>query len=230
MLRLFAEGADIHRATGGDFLGIPEDKVSEYNRSTGKTINFGRVFGSQGFSLMKLQWEDLSGNLKPITKDMIKRGFKRIDERFAGAASYPADVVTEINNNNGVYVSRFGRVRHLGVTLNDANKYSRENAERQAVNNSIQSPAASVTIRTLNAVNGFIESEIADGNMVEEDAYLILTVHDSGVWSVDESKAEMLAKKLRELASREIPELNNHRFKMKVGIGKSWTEAELNAR
>ena len=231
MLRAFKEdGADIHTATAGAFLGIPDTEVVDYNRSTGKTINFGKVNGSKGKSLLALKYEDKSGNLKPITSGMIAKGFAQLDERFKGAATYFQDVVDEVTSHNGLYISRFGRERHMGSTLNAPNQYMRENAERQAMNNSIQSPAAAVTIRTLNIVEEFLMDKIESGTMLDEDTYPILTVHDSGAWYVKEDLVDWFVPELRRIATRKISELDDYQFTMKIGVGDSWTEAELNAK
>ncbi|MBW2561257.1 MAG: hypothetical protein JRE40_10450, partial [Deltaproteobacteria bacterium] len=169
MLEVFRSGVDIHKATAAAFLECPLEDVSEFNRSIGKNVNFGRTYGStDGYALMKLTWMDAAGKEHPITQAMVKRGFDSLDERFPAVARYFTDTVNEISSDNGIHTTRFGRMRRMGSMMNAASEWAREEAERQAVNGSIQSPANSVTVRCLNNVDAAIEARIQAGLMKEE--------------------------------------------------------------
>jgi len=230
MLEVFMSGEDIHKATAAAFLDVPLEEVSEFNRSIGKNINFGRVYGSvDGYALMKLAWQDKDGKEKPITEAMVRRGFASLDAQFPAASRYFTDTVNEISSNNGIYTTRFGRMKRMGTLMNANNEWARQEAERQAVNGSIQSPANSVTVRCLNNMDAAIEERVQAGLMREEDAFLVITVHDSGAWEVKDEHVDWFVPKLKEISSQPIPELDDFTFKMKVGVGNSWSEAELNA-
>jgi DNA polymerase-1 len=230
MLDVFRSGEDIHRATAAAFLEIPLDEVSEFNRSIGKNVNFGRTYGSvDGYALMKLTWMDKNGKEHPITEAMVKRGFASLDARFPAVARYFTDTVNDISATNGIHTTRFGRMKRMGSMMNAANEWARKEAERQAVNGSIQSPANSVTVRCLNAMDAAFEERIEAGLMQEEDAFLVITVHDSGAWEVKDEHVDWFVPKLQEIASLPVAELDDFQFTMKVGVGDSWSEAELNA-
>ena len=230
MMEIFRSGKDIHRATAAQFVGMRDEQVNEHNRSLAKPVNFSRVYGADsGHALLKLTWMDLDGKEHPVTEQMIKDGYAALDARFPGVATYFRNTVDTISANAGVHVTPFGRIKHMGTTLNSGNKGARENAERQAVNGTIQSPASAVTIRTLNAVNAALEDKIKKGEITEEDAFLVITVHDSGLWEVKNEHLEWFVPMVREIAMCPIPQLQNWQFKMKIGVGNSWTEAELNA-
>jgi DNA polymerase-1 len=230
MLEVFRSGEDIHRATAAAFLECALEDVTEFNRSIGKNVNFGRTYGStDGYALMKLTWMDKAGKEQPITQAMVKRGFDSLDARFPAVARYFTDTVNEISSLNGIHTTRFGRMKRMGSMMNAPNEWARNEAERQAVNGSIQSPANSVTVRCLNNVDAAIEDRIQAGLMKEEDAYLVITVHDSGAWEVKNEHVDWFVPKLQEIASLPIKELDDFQFTMKVGTGASWSEAELNA-
>jgi DNA polymerase I-like protein with 3'-5' exonuclease and polymerase domains len=161
---------------------------------------------------------------------MVQKGFAYLDAKFPGASRYFQDTVYNISARDGVLITPFGREKHLGSTLVQGDQWKRRNAERQAVNGSIQSPANSVTVRCLNAVNAALEEKIQNGEITEEEALLIITVHDSGLFEVKEEYVEWFEPMLREIANRPVPQLNNYQFTMKVGVGSSWSEAELNAK
>jgi DNA polymerase-1 len=231
MMEVFRSGEDIHKATAAQFVGLEDHQVNEHNRNLAKPVNFSRVYGAvEGHSLMKLTWMDLDGVEHPVTPDMVRAGYAALDARFPAAGEYFINTVAEISANAGVHETPFGRVKHMGSTLNSGNKWARENAERQAVNGTIQSPAASVTIRTLNAMNEYLEEQIKAGVMKAEEAALIITVHDSGLFEVKDEHLGWFEAKLREISNRPVPQFNDWRFTMKVGVGQSWSEAELNAK
>jgi DNA polymerase I-like protein with 3'-5' exonuclease and polymerase domains len=210
--------------------GLLDSQVSKHNRNLAKPVNFSKVYGAvEGEALMKETWEDSNGKEHPVTHQMVMDGYASIDERFPDAAKYFDVTVTEIAIKGGTLTTPFGRLKHMGSTLVSGNQWARANAERQAVNGSVQSPANSVTVRALNEVDALLGREIQDGTMTEEEAFLILTVHDSGAWEVKDERVEWFMPKLQEIAQRPVKQLGGFRFKMNVGVGHSWTEAELDA-
>jgi DNA polymerase-1 len=230
MLEVFRSGQDIHRATAAAFLEMEDDQVNDHNRNLAKPVNFSRIYGAvEGKSLMKETWQDLDGKTHPVTQEMVARGYASLDARFPAAAEYFKTTVAEISANAGTLVTPFGRIKHMGTTMNSGNEWARANAERQAVNGSIQSPANSVTVRCLNAVDDYLMEQIEAGVLTDEEAFLILTVHDSGAWEVKDEHVDWFVPKIREISNLPVPQLDDFQFTMKVGVGNSWSEAELNA-
>jgi DNA polymerase-1 len=230
MIEVFRSGQDIHKATAAAFLDIRDDQVNKHNRNLGKPVNFSRIYGAvEGKALMKETWQDLDGKEHPVTEAMVARGYASLDARFPAAAEYFQNTVAEISANGGTHVTAFGRIKHMGTTMNSGNEWARANAERQAVNGSIQSPANSVTVRAINAVDDYIMEQVEARVLTEEEAFLILTVHDSGAWEVKDEHVDWFVPKVAEIAHRPVPELDNFQFTMKVGVGNSWSEAELDA-
>jgi DNA polymerase-1 len=230
MQDVFRSGQDIHKATAAAFLEIPIEQVLDHNRDIAKAVNFSRIYGAkEGHSLKKLTWKDADGKEHGIDDAMINRGYASLDERFPAAAVYFKETVAKISANAGLLITPFGRMKHMGSTLNSGNEWAVLNAERQAVNGSIQSPANSVTVRCLNAVDEHLVEKIKSGELSDEDIFLILTVHDSGAWEVRDEHVEWFMPKVKEIAALPVPQLEGWKFNMKVGVGNSWSEAELNA-
>jgi DNA polymerase-1 len=51
MLRAFAEGVDIHRATAAEIFGVAPEAVESEQRRYAKVINFGLIYGMSAFGL-----------------------------------------------------------------------------------------------------------------------------------------------------------------------------------
>jgi DNA polymerase-1 len=51
MLRAFAQGEDIHRATASEVFGMPPEEVGSEQRRYAKVINFGLIYGMSAFGL-----------------------------------------------------------------------------------------------------------------------------------------------------------------------------------
>ena len=226
MLQLFADGVDIHKVSASILTGIPLEQINSFNRSAGKTMNFGLGYGSQGFQLVeKVEWENLKGKRLPITWKMMDKGLRSFKERFPGIKKYLDGVPRIAEKNNYQYQTSFGRIRRIGLKLSFRNAMGRA-AQREIVNFSIQSTANSVTVRTTGFVEDLLTEWIESGKMHEDDCYLVNTVHDSGVWETNEELVPEFVVKLKKIAERSIPELRGHSFPCKIGVGKSWAEAE----
>lgn len=231
MMRLFADGEDIHVATAACMIGIPDEKVNSFNRQNcGKMVNFGLAYGSEGFQLLqKGEWEDEKGNRHPISWSMLQTGMRRFNERFSGVAEFLGTVPDIARRQGCVYVTRFGRERRIGDVLLERDRYTRKKAEREITNFSIQSPASSINIRTLNMVNGQLISWMENGSLVEGDIFLINTVHDSGTYDVANKYVGWFMKALKGIAERVVPEYGMS-FPVDIGTGKSWAEAEADSK
>jgi DNA polymerase-1 len=225
--RVFADGEDVHRATAAGALKIPYDDVNDENRQLGKGINFGIVYGSEGYSLSKKNYfvDPNDGKRKKVTFEMVGKFLSGFKAKFKGVASYLEDVPLIAAANNGVVTNIFGRERHTSG-LNDADPGRRGHAEREAVNNTIQSVAAEITIRTAVAVDKMLKEKRVSKDKVQ----FINTVHDSLAYKVHKDYLKWFDAAYKIIAQRPIPELENNSFPISVGIGRSWGEAEINSK
>jgi DNA polymerase-1 len=236
MLRLMNDPTqDLHAATTFEFLrrvwpGYTEDmaRADKYNRTeVGKRINFGLAYGSVGHSLVNTgKWRDRKGMERAFSWDMLNEGMARWKARFPQVMQYLEDVPTNARRNKGIVYNCFFRERRLGGRLSLSDKYKRGDAEREAVNFPIQSAAGSITNRTIGLVNRVLEDFIDKGQLREDDVRLINTVHDSVAYEVRDRYVDWFSKVLKQVGERPIPELHNQSFKLDLGTGQTWTQAE----
>ncbi|HZX28889.1 MAG TPA: DNA polymerase, partial [Telluria sp.] len=205
MLRAFAQGEDIHRATAAEIFGIPPEQVESEQRRYAKVINFGLIYGMSAFGL--------ASNLG-IERAAAQNYIERYFQRFAGVKRYMDD--TRVSAKARGYVETvFGRRLWL-PEINSPNGPRRAGAERAAINAPMQGTAADLIKLAMIAVQGWLER---DGLATK----MIMQVHDELVLEVPEAELELVRAKLPELmagvAKLDVPLL------AEVGIGENWDEA-----
>lgn len=225
LIETLESGGDIHKLTAAAALGIDPSQVSPFNRALGKTLNFGVIYGSQGYKISKEEFENPRTGRKEIVGDRAFDFVKNFRKRYTKIDDFLERIPEEALCNGGILRMVFGRERRIHG-LNDPDNAKRAHAEREATNAAIQGPAGAITLRTMNRVRQILLTENINLNTIR----LLNTVHDSMAYGVKSDYIDWFTPKFREIAERPIPELQNKSFPVKIGIGKTWTEAELNAK
>ncbi|MFT5644678.1 MAG: DNA polymerase-1, partial [Janthinobacterium sp.] len=205
MLRAFAEGVDIHRATAAEIFGVPSADVQAEQRRYAKVINFGLIYGMSAFGL--------AGNLG-VERSAAQSYIDRYFARFSGVKQYMDQ--TRLDAKARGYVETvFGRRLWL-PEINSPNGPRRQGAERAAINAPMQGTAADLIKLAMVAVQDWLET---DGLATK----MIMQVHDELVLEVPQAELELVRLRLPELmagvASLRVP------LTAEVGIGKNWDEA-----
>jgi len=205
MLRAFAEGVDIHRATAAEIFGVAPDEVDSEQRRYAKVINFGLIYGMSAFGLAQnLQIE------RAAAANYIDRYFAR----FAGVKQY-MDETRLAAKAKGYVETVFGRRLWL-PEINSPNGPRRAGAERAAINAPMQGTAADLIKLAMIAVQDWLETEKLGTRMV-------MQVHDELVLEVPESELELVKTKLPELmagvAELKVP------LVAETGVGPNWEAA-----
>ncbi|HJU99335.1 MAG TPA: DNA polymerase I [Burkholderiaceae bacterium] len=205
MLRAFADGVDIHRATAGEIFGVPAGEVSSEQRRYAKVINFGLIYGMSAFGL--------ASNLG-IERGAAQSYIDRYFARFAGVKQYMEDTRAQAKAR-GYVETVFGRRLWL-PEINSPNGPRRQGAERAAINAPMQGTAADLIKLAMIAVQGWLER---DGLQTK----MIMQVHDELVLEVPDAELALVREQLPRLmagvAELKVP------LTAEVGVGKNWDEA-----
>ena len=205
MLRAFAEGVDIHRATAAEIFGVPPDEVQAEQRRYAKVINFGLIYGMSAFGL--------AGNLG-VERSAAQSYIDRYFARFSGVKQYMDE--TRLQAKARGYVETvFGRRLWL-PEINSPNGPRRQGAERAAINAPMQGTAADLIKLAMIAVQDWLETDKLATTM-------IMQVHDELVLEVPQAELALVRVRLPELmagvASLKVP------LTAEVGVGNNWDEA-----
>ena len=205
LLKAFAEGADIHKATAAEVFGVPPDAVSNDQRRSAKAINFGLIYGMSAFGLAKQLHIS-----RQEAQDYVDRYF----ERYPGVKRYMEDTRKRASEN-GFVETLFGRRLYL-PEINARNGQLRQAAERTAINAPMQGTAADIIKRAMIEVDNWLQQG-------DVDAAMIMQVHDELVFEVAEKDLDKLEKavteRMQNAAELHVPLI------VDVGVGDNWDEA-----
>lgn len=205
LLKAFADGEDIHRATAAEIFGVGSDDVTSEQRRYAKVINFGLIYGMSTFGL--------AGNLG-IERAAAQMYIDRYFQRFSGVRQYMED--TRLKARSQGYVETvFGRRLWL-PEINSPNGPRRQGAERAAINAPMQGTAADLIKLAMIAVQDWIEHAGLQSR-------LIMQVHDELVLEVPDGELDTVRERLPELmknvAQLQVPLIAD------VGVGTNWDQA-----
>ena len=205
LLKAFAEGFDVHRATAAEVFGVALEEVENEQRRAAKAINFGLIYGMSAFGLAKQL-----GIGRFEAQDYVNLYF----ERYPGVKDY-MDSTREKAREQGFVETVFGRRLYL-PEINARNGQLRQYAERTAINAPMQGTAADIIKRAMITVDAALQSS-------QLDAIVVMQVHDELVVEVAESQVEKLSALLR--SNMEAAADLSVKLVVDIGVGKNWDEA-----
>ena len=205
LLKAFAEGKDIHRATAAEVFSLPLESVSNEQRRSAKAINFGLIYGMSAFGLAR----QLN-----IPRKEAQKYMDLYFERYPGVLDY-MERTRQQAKEQGYVATLDGRRLYL-PDIKSSNGARRAGAERAAINAPMQGTAADIIKRAMIAVDEWLESE-------KPRVRMIMQVHDELVFEVHKDDLDAVSKKVHELMENsttlDVPLL------VEVGSGENWDQA-----
>ena len=206
LLKAFAEGKDIHKATAAEVFGTPLGSVTGEQRRSAKAINFGLIYGMSAFGL--------SRQLN-IPRKESQRYMDLYFERYPGVLEYMERTRTQASEKG--YVETLDGRRLYLPDIKSSNAMRRKGAERAAINAPMQGTAADIIKRAMIKVADWLLQPDAPR------ARIIMQVHDELVFEVHNDDVAAVSEKVRSLMEGSM-ELAVP-LKVEVGVGKNWDEA-----
>ena len=206
LIEAYRAGEDIHRLTAAQIFGVDFDQVTGAQRSAGKTINFGVLYGMGSRRLAREL--DISQSEATSYIDNYFDNYARLTDCF--------EELVEQARDKGYAETMFGR-RRLLPELTQASRRQQAFAERAAVNMPIQGTAADIIKFAMVELQERIDSE-------ELPMRMLLQVHDELVFEVeagfmDQARA-VVRQGMEQVVDLDVP------LKVDVGVGENWLEAK----
>jgi DNA polymerase-1 len=205
LLKAFAAGEDIHRATAAEIFGVPPAEVSGEQRRYAKVINFGLIYGMSSFGL--------AAQLG-ISRSAAQAYMDRYFARYPGVADY-MQRTRETARAQGYVETVFGRRLWL-PEIRSSNNARRQAAERAAINAPMQGTAADLIKLAMIAVQDWLERSGLK-------SLIIMQVHDELVLEVPDTELETVRRELpgrmSAVGNLDVP------LEVEVGVGPNWEQA-----
>lgn len=199
----FRSNNDVHTGTASQIFGVPISDVTQQMRRTGKTINFGIVYGISPYGLstaLQISQNDAKAYIENYFSHY--QGVRKFIDRIIEEASAQGYVTTILNRRRSI----------PELTSTDRAKHGF--GERTAVNTVIQGSAADLIklamIESTRKIPGSVEYR------------MLLQIHDELVFEVKEPHVKLVESLVKE-AMEGVLELDVP-LKIDTGIGKNWAE------
>ena len=205
LLRAFATGADVHRATAAEVFGVALEEVRAEQRRSAKAINFGLIYGMSAFGLA----QQLS-----IERGAAKEYVERYFTRYPAVKAYMDDTRRRAAEQ-GYVETVFGRRLYL-PDIRARNAQLRQAAERAAINAPMQGTAADIIKRAMLAVDRWLQESSFPARMLMQvhDELVVEVAQDAVIEAGERIRAAMVA-----AAELRAP------LEVDVGVGANWDEA-----
>lgn len=205
LVHAFENNLDVHRSTASEIFDVALDEVSDEQRRHSKAVNFGLIYGMSAFGLAK--------QLR-VDRKQAQAYIDQYFSRYPGVKAYMENT-REFARENGFVETVFGRRLYL-PDIHAKNHNMRQYAERTAINAPMQGTAADIIKMAMIKVHNYLIS-------ADEDAKIIMQVHDELVFEVAESKVEsfssIVCEKMQNVAQLKVPLL------VDAGVGENWALA-----
>ena len=196
----FVNGEDIHQSTAAKVFNVDYDQVTKTQREQAKTVNFGITYGQSAFALADQLRID-----RKEAKDIIESYYSQ----FSSIRNFMTGVVKDARNN-GYVTTLFGRKRMI-PDLDSPKRSLQSNAERIAINTTVQGSAADIIKKAMTDISK---------SLVSFESKMILQVHDELVFDTTRKEQDKLIKTVSKLMSSAV-EISVP-LVVDVELGNSW--------
>ena len=179
LIEAFNTGRDVHKTTASQIFSVEYEDVTPQMRATGKTINFGIIYGMGGFGLSEslgIDTSEADGFIAAFNRNypLISAYYKEYLKNGSGA---------------GYVTTMLGRRRY--VFEGSGQKFIDNSTRRVLINYPIQGTAAELMKKAMVEVEREVLSK-------ESETKLLLAIHDDLVFEMP-NDSEYIARVCREI-------------------------------
>lgn len=209
---IFRSGRDVHQEVAAAVFKVPPEKVDAEMRRRAKAINFGILYG-MGVNSLRSALGTTTAEAHKFYDDYF--------HTFSTLAEY-LEKTKGFARKHGYTETLFGRRRQF-PEMKSPLPYVRAQAERMAINAPIQGTQSDIIKLAMVRIDQFLREEGKD-----ENAHLLLQVHDELVYEMSEKRAKELAPRIKELMENVLPpeEAHNVPIVAEAKMGPDWGTME----
>jgi DNA polymerase-1 len=223
LLRLYHEGADLHRVTAAKVFGVPVDDVTKEQRQTAKIINFGALYGGGIPYLMEA--------IPSLSKEDADRYLEAFKMGYPGLLTYwdrcKNRSLRVVVNSREYHVARSALGRLEYVPRNDEATGKRH---KKLKNRLVNVPIQATGVDLFKSASGLLYKEFCKPEYA--DFNFLLSLHDSVLLECPVEQAGECADLVNwvfMLAAQEIFQDAPCKADVKIGVDWSFTAVEAGA-
>lgn len=209
---IFKNGRDVHREVAAKVFGVPPEQVDAEMRRRAKVINFGILYG-MGVNSLRSALGTTTAEAHKFYDDYFNT--------FTTLAEY-LEKTKGFARKHGYTETMFGRRRQF-PEMKSPLPYVRAQAERMAINAPLQGTQSDIIKLAMVRVDEYLQSEGKD-----EQAHLLLQIHDELVFEMSEKRAAELVPKIKEIMESVVSLKDTHGVPViaEAKLGPNWGEME----
>lgn len=212
LCEIFRSGRDVHTEVAARVFTVSPEAVDAEMRRRAKIINFGILYG-MGVNALKAQLGTSIAEAHQFMDDYFNT-FKRLSEYLEETKGYA--------RKHGFTETLFGRRRQF-PEMKSPLPYVRAQAERTAINAPIQGTQSDIIKLAMVHIDDMLIEEKA-----QEDAHLLLQIHDELVYEIRDNRVATLAPKIKGLMEEVLApsQTNNVPIITEIRTGPNWGSLE----
>lgn len=207
MIRIYAEGGDIHASTACIVLGVTEEQfaaldkaVKKDARQKAKAVNFGFLYGMGWRKFIVYAKTQYNVEFTEAEAQRVRAAFFR---KYRSLESWHVSM-REFAQRYGYVRSFSGRIRHLPM-IESSDEGIRMEAERQAINSPVQEFGSSLGVMALGRMNEEIDPHYLQIVGFVHDALVYYVKKEYLDWGMKTVKRYMETTPLKDWFGIELP-------------------------
>ncbi len=220
LIKFLNQDGDVFQLIASEWLAIPPEKVGDKERQETKQICYGMLYGIGNKAL---------GEQLGIDENDAAQFIESFKSKYPAMKKYISNTVQGCKEN-GCISTLLGRKRFL-PSIHSPNVHARSQAERQAVNSTIQGSAADLVktamIKIDRELDKIYPTTVLTSHVsqtVLSGAYLVLQLHDELLYEVTENNLLRVARIVKNGMENAIK--LSVKFPVKLKVGLSWGQLE----
>jgi len=194
LCEIFKNGRDVHREVAAQVFHVAPEQVDAEMRRRAKVINFGILYG-MGVNALRAQLGSTTAEAHQYLEEYFST-FKTLSEYLESTRGFA--------RKNGYTETLFGRRRQF-PEMKSALTYVRAQAERMAINAPIQGTSADIIKIAMVRIDEMLHKRGAD-----DDARLLLSVHDELVYEIKDARVEELSLEIKQIMEAVLESKDTH--------------------
>lgn len=176
LLRVYAEGGDIHTNTAAAILNVPKDSVTKAQRQLAKAVIFGLLYGqgAKGLAVYAKQQYGLE-----MTEEEAEKHRSALFQTYSGLRRWQMQT--------GKVVQVTGKIRTQCGRLRDFNREQEGYRFTAALNLPIQGAAAEITLRAITRI----------ASLLSHECFLVNVIHDEILLEVEKNKIQEVSEEVK---------------------------------